>query len=187
MWSVGSLLELEDRIKLETFIRTSDHLKLDLPKIEKESEETMFDYVVGDNGEWVHWNSKVEEYIYPHDSTPEYGSILVPNVDNVRTEFLMHTIASQEKAVLLIGEQGTAKTVMINKYLSSKNPEYHMFKSLNFSSATIPYMFQRTIESFVDKRMGSTYGPPAGRKMTVFIDDINMPVINEWGDQVCGS
>ncbi|XP_019376784.1 PREDICTED: dynein heavy chain 5, axonemal [Gavialis gangeticus] len=184
MWSVGALLELEDRCKMELWLRNHGTIQLDLPHILEGSEDTMFDYYVTPDGKWMHWNSRVEEYVYPTNSTPEYGSILVPNVDNVRTDFLIETVARQDKAVLLIGEQGTAKTVIIKGFMSKYNPESHMAKSLNFSSATTPLMFQRTIESYVDKRMGTTFGPPAGKKMTVFIDDVNMPVINEWGDQV---
>nr|XP_033785734.1 dynein heavy chain 5, axonemal isoform X1 [Geotrypetes seraphini] len=184
MWSIGALLELNDRNKMEQWLRSHETVKLDLPKIPAGSEDTMFDYYVTSDGKWMHWSTCVEEYIYPADSTPEYGSILVPNVDNVRTDFLIQTIAKQSKAVLLIGEQGTAKTVIIKGFMSKYNTESHMAKCLNFSSATTPLMFQRTIESYVDKRMGTTYGPPAGKKMTVFIDDINMPIINEWGDQV---
>ena len=45
------------------------------------------------------------EYAYPKDSVPDYLGILVPNVDNVRTDFLIECIAKQGKAVLLIGEQ----------------------------------------------------------------------------------
>uniref|UniRef100_A0A671S0V1 Dynein heavy chain 5, axonemal-like n=1 Tax=Sinocyclocheilus anshuiensis TaxID=1608454 RepID=A0A671S0V1_9TELE len=184
MWSVGALLELDDRMKLERWLRHHDNVGLDLPNIPPHSEDTMFDFYVTNDGQWVHWNTRVEEYIYPPDSTPEYGSILVPNVDNVRTDFLIQTIAKQGKAVLLIGEQGTAKTVIIKGYMSKYDPESHTAKSLNFSSATTPLMFQRSVESYVDKRMGTTYGPPAGKKMSIFIDDVNMPVINEWGDQI---
>ncbi|KAF3698756.1 Dynein heavy chain 8, axonemal Axonemal beta dynein heavy chain 8 Ciliary dynein heavy chain 8 [Channa argus] len=181
MWSLGALLEMEDRDKLEAYIRAHNS-NIDVPQTEPG--ETMFEYMVNPNGEWCHWNSYVEEYVYPTDHVPAYTSILVPNVDNTRTSFLLENIAKQKKAVLLIGEQGTAKTVMIKSYMKKYDPETHLSKSLNFSSATEPAMFQRTVESYIEKRIGSTYGPPAGRKMTIFVDDINMPIVNEWGDQI---
>lgn len=56
---------------------------------------------------------QVPEYVYPKDHVPDYLSILVPNVDNVRMDFLMQTIMKQGKGLLLTGEQGTAKTVMV--------------------------------------------------------------------------
>ncbi|XP_041805872.1 dynein heavy chain 8, axonemal-like [Chelmon rostratus] len=181
MWSLGGLLELEDRDKLEAYIRAHDS-NIDVPQTQPG--ETMFEYMVSPNGEWCHWNNHVGEYVYPTDHVPDYASILVPNVDNTRTSFLLETVAKQRKAVLLIGEQGTAKTVMIKSYTKKYDPETDLSKSLNFSSATAPVMFQRTVESYIEKRVGSTYGPPGGRRMTVFIDDINMPIVNEWGDQI---
>lgn len=84
----------------------------------------------------------VANYTYPETTTPDYSSILVPIVDNVRIDFLIHTIAKQDKAVLLIGESGSAKTVMMKAYMKKASPELHLSRSFNFSSATSPFQFQ---------------------------------------------
>ncbi|CAB3221710.1 unnamed protein product [Arctia plantaginis] len=183
MWSLGALLELDARTRMAEFMM-SRPVRLDWPGGKSKEWIMPFEYMVSLQGTWQHWSDHVEPYIYPSDSIPEYSSILVPNIDNVCITFLIETIAKQNKAVLLIGEQGTAKTVMLKSYMSYYDSEYKLFKMINFSSATTPNMFQRIIESYVEKRVGMTYGPPGGKKMTVFIDDINMPVVNAWGDQV---
>lgn len=58
---------------------------------------------MSDDGQWIHWSEKVPEFIYPSDEVLKYYTILVPNIDNARTLFLIDIIAKQGKAVLLIG------------------------------------------------------------------------------------
>lgn len=182
-WGFGAFLNTSDRVKMDTYIKDK-FPSLDLPEDEDFPNGSIFDFFVDKAGLWQHWKTLVTAYVYPEYSTPDFLNILVPIVDNVRIDYLINTIASQERAVLLIGEQGTAKTVMMKNYMKKMNPEACMSRSFNFSSATSPYQFQKTIESYVEKRLGNTFGPPGGRKLIVFIDDINLPQINEWGDQI---
>ena len=48
---------------------------------------------------------------------------------------------------------------------------------------TTPFMAQNNIEDMLDKRGGKNFGPPNGMKLTFFLDDMSMPLINTWGDQ----
>ena len=65
--------------------------------------------------------------------------------------------------LLLIGEQGSAKTTLINSFFKKYKSDEHVVMNSNFSSTTTPQLFQKSVESSVDKRMGNVYGPPAGQ------------------------
>lgn len=47
MWSLGALLELEDRAKMETFVMEHES-KLNLPPVK--DDETIFEYLVDEKG-----------------------------------------------------------------------------------------------------------------------------------------
>lgn len=42
---------------------------------------------------------------------------------------------------------------------------------------------QITIEAAVEKRTKDVYGPPVGKRLNIFIDDMNMPCLDEYGTQ----
>ncbi|CAL4066409.1 unnamed protein product, partial [Meganyctiphanes norvegica] len=177
MWSIGAFLEEPDRRKFHMYL-SEDYSYLNLPPCMTDTSNTVFDYKVDDKGWWQHWETCVTDYVYPSIGTPDYHSILIPNVDIVRMDFLVDIAAKQGRHVMLVGEPGSAKTVIINAYMKNYDPEEHLCRNFTFSSASTPLYFQKIIEGFIIKRMGNTYGPPAGKTMSIFIDDINMPDIN---------
>ena len=48
---------------------------------------------------------------------------------------------------------------------------------MNFSSRTTSLDVQRHLEANVEKRTKDTFGPPLGKQLLVFIDDMNMPQV----------
>ena len=83
------------------------------------------------------------------------------------------------------GETGTGKSVIINEFLITANTEEYVFTTLNFSAQTSSKNLQ---DLFMDKdkfmrKKKDLLGPPAGRKMIVFIDDVNMPALEKYGAQ----
>jgi dynein heavy chain len=85
---------------------------------------------------------------------------------------------------LLVGGAGTAKTSVVLMYTSKFDNAQMLFKRINFSSATTPFNFQESIEAEVEKKQVRTYVPTGGKLMTVFLDDMSMPFVNLWGDQI---
>lgn len=88
------------------------------------------------------------------------------------------------KHTLLVGSPGTAKTSVSLMYCNKFDPAVMRMKRINFSSATTPFNFQESIEAELEKKQVKTYQPSGGKLMTVFIDDISMPFVNAWGDQI---
>lgn len=125
-----------------------------------------------------------------------FSQLLIPTADSTRAEYVIDKIASLSPVrsqvrkepgqlnTLLVGSSGTAKTSVILMYCSKFNTDVMLTKRINFSSATQPYDFQSSIEAELDKKQSRTYAPPQGKKMTVFLDDMSMPFVNKWGDQI---
>jgi dynein heavy chain len=134
-----------------------------------------------DSGRWCAWKTLVPAYVQP--SPFEFSKIIVPTTENVLYTQLLTMIGRVQKPVLFVGEPGTAKTVTINNYLETLDQDKYLNLVINFSSRTTSLDVQNNIADNVDKRTGRVYGPPAGKELLVFIDDMNMPIVDTYGTQ----
>ena len=159
-WSLGALLELDDRKKFnEVLLETSD--KSLFPPV---GDETAFEYFVTKEGEWQHWKTQVKEWHYPTDVDPSFGELLLPTLDSLRYVDQLTMMVPAGKPVLFTGAPGVSKSATIQMFMMGLDLEKWQKKMVPFSFVTSPEIFQRTLESCVEKRQGRTYGPPGGKK-----------------------
>ncbi|KAJ3144485.1 Dynein heavy chain 10, axonemal [Geranomyces variabilis] len=189
IWSVGASLIEDDRVKFSDGVKKLSELPLvhtaasiavgQLPGNEK----SLFDYHFDTTElQWVPWTNYVPTY--EHNRSQAYHEILVPTMDTIRHSWLIEKLVAIKRPVLFVGEVGTSKTVTVQKFLRQGLPaDKNFILNINFSSRTSSLDVQKNLEANVEKRTKDTYGPAAGKRMIVFIDDLNMPAKDTYGTQ----
>ena len=191
-WAAGGLLEEHERVVFDTWLR---QLGAEMPPVEEEG-DTIFNYCVDQySQQWKAWEPQAwefpEEGLLPADHMGPGGvvgafdtsNMLVPTVGSTRAVYLLQSLHSLGRPVMMTGGSGTAKTCTALMFIAEARSDNALFKTVNFSSATSPGMLQGQVEGELDRRGGKSFGPPGGKRLTVFLDDLNMPEKNEWGDQ----
>ncbi|EFO65273.1 Dynein heavy chain [Giardia lamblia P15] len=184
MWSFGAVLDLEERTRTFQKFLYDKKVVLDLPTLDASNpNDNVFNYFVDDTGNWRLWAEVVPKCEYPPKTETPFANILIPTIDNTSLDMVLRKVSYSQFNIMLIGESGSGKTVDILTFLNNQDKEKYAIRNINFSSATTAHLLQDNVEAFVEKRMGLSYGPVAGKKGLVFIDEVNIPQINEWGDQ----
>ncbi|XP_069071115.1 dynein axonemal heavy chain 10 [Pleurodeles waltl] len=187
--SLGATLLDVGRIKFDEYIKrlasmstVSDEHTLAEPGQLPGQLPTIYDFHFdGEKKKWLPWNKLVPKYV--HSAEVKFIDILVPTVETTRTTWLLEQMVKIKRPVVLVGESGTSKTATTQNLLKNLDRDTTMLLIINFSSRTTSMDIQRNMEANVEKRTKDTYGPPMGKRLLVFMDDMNMPKVDEYGTQ----
>eukprot|EP00756_Hemistasia_phaeocysticola_P003201 Hpha_TRINITY_DN12121_c2_g2::TRINITY_DN12121_c2_g2_i1::g.81783::m.81783/K10408/DNAH; dynein heavy chain, axonemal len=193
IWAFGGMLDDAGRPRFDEALRA---LSTTLPGKGRE-DSTVFEYRVDlIANDWQRWDSVVPSWTYPGDDNLRFSTLFIPTTDSTRLNFLLRCCFLEKRPVLLIGGSGTAKTLTMEHFLSAlghlklggqpvRGRDNFAYKKTNFSYATTPRLFYDCVEDIVEKRVGTrAYGPKRDKKVVLFIDDLGMPEVNKWGDQI---
>lgn len=182
-WSVGGILEHDDRIKFTAYLLKIADKSEAFPTIAVG--DTIFEHKINSfSMDWEKWVAPAWDYpTGPMD--PDFSNLFVPTMASTRAAYILEHLHKRGRSTLLTGDSGTSKTstaLMFFNELLQRDPEATKIKKFSFSSATTLLIFQSSLDAELDKRGGKSFGPPGGKRMTIFLDDLHMPEKNEWGD-----
>uniref|UniRef100_A0A673A977 Dynein axonemal heavy chain 12 n=1 Tax=Sphaeramia orbicularis TaxID=375764 RepID=A0A673A977_9TELE len=194
VWSVGGSCDASSREKFSEFLRvtlagkTEEHLlpdavgRWECPMDEKGLVYDYF-YEFKGKGHWAHWNDAIKN-ISLGDKNTKVQEIIVPTIDTVRYTYLMDLCITYEMPLLFVGPTGTGKSVYVkDKLMNNLDKDRYRPFFINFSARTSANQTQNIIMSRLDKRRKGVFGPPMGKKCIIFVDDLNMPALEQFGAQ----
>ncbi|XP_071616680.1 dynein axonemal heavy chain 3 [Heliangelus exortis] len=193
VWTIGGIIDADSRKKFDLFYRdlllgrNSENPCPESVKLNRSNsfpeKGSVYDYYIDKHGQWKMWMeyiTKEEQVIAPDAKVSE---LIIPTMETARQMFFLKTYVEHNVPLLLVGPTGTGKSAITNSFLLQLPKEVYIPSFINFSARTSASQTQDIIMSKLDRRKKGLFGPPAGKKAIMFVDDLNMPAKEVYGAQ----
>ncbi|XP_038073730.1 dynein heavy chain 3, axonemal-like isoform X4 [Patiria miniata] len=155
---------------------------------------TVYDYVYIRKvyGSWHRWETlvmasdigaKAKLCKNDRDYKVMINELIIRTAETERQLYFLRKFVSQERPLLFVGPTGTGKSAITNAFLLELAKGHYIPNNINFSAQTSANQAQDIIMAKLDRRRKGVYGPTIGKKLIVFVDDLNMPAKEKYGAQ----
>ena len=152
---------------------------------------TLYDYfvsktdVTGATSQFLPWSVQLGDFTYR--SNRSYFDLFVPTDQTVCQRYLLSKLVQNGSNVLLVGETGVGKSVVVNALMGrlANHNEGGSWISVTVgcSAQTSAADVRNRMENKLDRRRKNVLDPPKGKRALFFVDDLNMPALEEYGAQ----
>jgi dynein heavy chain len=184
VWTVGGTCDEDSREQFDAWVSTQALLR----DTNFNAPDVYASYLDMATGNFAQWSHIIRGFEYDKDKS--FFDLVIPTLDTTRFSFVLQRQVEVFANVFFTGVTGTGKTVIVSDLINRMKPDeeeggaaLHDI-SLNFSAQTVSLQIQQTIEGKLEKKKKTLLGPPGGKKiLCIFVDDVNMPAVEEYGAQ----
>ncbi|RXM27080.1 Dynein heavy chain 11, axonemal [Acipenser ruthenus] len=177
VWAFGGAL-FQDQL-IDYRLEFSRWWSKEMRAVKFPSQGTVFDYFIDpDTKKFVPWADKTP--VFELEPDVPLQTVLVYTSETICLSYFVDLLLNKGKPVMLIGNAGVGKTILVSEKVSKLSEDY-MVAKVPFNYYTTSAMLQRVLEKPLEKKAGRNYAPPGTKKLIYFIDDLNMPEVDAYG------
>eukprot|EP00066_Takifugu_rubripes_P027828 XP_011617094.1 PREDICTED: dynein heavy chain 9, axonemal [Takifugu rubripes] len=178
VWAFGGAL-FQDQL-IDCRMQFSKWWVTEFKAIKFPSQGTVFDYYIDpESKKFEPWSKMVPRFEIDADIPLQV--CLVHTTETIRIRYFMDRLLERQRPLMLVGNAGTGKSVLVGEKLGSMDTEKYVLKNVPFNYYTTSAMLQAMLEKPLEKKAGRNYGPPGSKRLIYFLDDMNMPEVDAYG------
>ncbi|XP_068613056.1 dynein axonemal heavy chain 11 [Brachionichthys hirsutus] len=177
IWAFGGALH-QDQLH-DYRVEFSQWWTKEMKTVKLPAQGTVFDYYLDPQTKrFLPWSDTVPPF--EMETCTTLHAVLVHTSETVRLRYFMDLLLEKRQPLMLIGNAGVGKSTLVRNMLDCL-PESYITKRVLFNYYTTSMMLQAILEQPLEKRAGRSYSPVGNRRMVYFIDDMNMPAVDNYG------